>query len=141
MWLVIKGRELAAQQAFKTTIEFLIDLLLLLAEPASSLESCGLCITFIVAPFVTASWRQTGNSWGKHWMVARERQYTPGRCYNSFSVIVAAEKQWWWEESLLRSVMRDDLANKVQFGGCFFSPSLCGRCPGVWISETCSSVT
>lgn len=92
MWLVIKGRELAAQQAFKTTIEFLIDLLSLLAEPASSLESCGLCITFIVAPFVTASWRQTGNSWGKHWMVARERQYTPGRCYNSFSCNCSSRK-------------------------------------------------
>lgn len=132
MWLVIKGRELAAQQAFKTTIEILIDLLSLLAEPASSLESCGLCITFIVAPFVTASWRETGNSWGKHWMVARGRQYTPGRCYNSFSVIVVAEKQW-WEKSLLRSVMRDDLANKVQFGGCCFSLSL-------GIAQVCGSL-
>lgn len=132
MWLVIKGRELAAQQAFKTTIEILIDLLSLLAEPASSLESCGLCITFIVAPFVTASWRETGNSWGKHWMVARGRQYTPGRCYNSFSVIVVAEKQW-WEKSLLRSVMRDDLANKVKFGGCCFSLSL-------GIAQVCGSL-
>lgn len=73
-------------------LEIPVDLLSLLAAPANSLESCGLCIKFIVAPFVTASWRQKANSWGKHWMVAKERQCTLGRCYNSFTVIVAARK-------------------------------------------------